>query len=52
MRRIVTLIGISCVVAVLSVITGMYRQAWWFQFVYDFPIIMILIEITEERKEK
>lgn len=52
MKRIVILIGISFVVAVLSVITGMYRQPWWFRFVYEFPIIMLLIKIMEERKEK
>jgi len=52
MRKIVTLIGIAFAVAVLSFFTGMYRQPWWFRFVYDFPIIMILIKITEERKEK
>ena len=39
---------IICFIIVLDFITGMWKEPWWFRFVYNFPIILLLCKIEKD----
>ena len=49
MKELIRYVGIICTVVVIELLTGMNNQPWWFQFVYTFPMIMLLIITTKKK---
>lgn len=49
MKELIRYVGIICTVVVIALLTGMYKQPWWFMFVYHFPMIMLFIIITRKK---
>lgn len=53
MRNIIFFVGIVCFMVVLSVLTGMVNQPWWFRLIYNFPIIFLFVYFYDrERNNK
>jgi hypothetical protein len=52
MKEVFRFIGILSFVIVLALLTGMEKQPWWFRLIYQFPIILLLFEMTNKKEEK
>ena len=42
MKEIPIYVGAVCFIIVLSILTGMIKQPWWFRFIYEFPILSLI----------
>lgn len=47
-RNIMFFIGVICFMGVLSLLTGMVNQPWWFRFIYEFPMIFLIVHFSRE----
>ena len=43
-KLIIRFIGIVCFIVVLSLITGMASQPFWFGLIYNFPLVYLIVE--------
>ena len=41
-------VGVICFIGVLSLLTGMVNQPWWFRFIYEFPMIFLIVHFSRE----
>lgn len=43
-KLIIKFIGIVCFIVVLSLVTGMVNQPWWFRLIYNFPLVYLIVD--------